>query len=437
MMKSITFVVILFCLLFSNCANDETDTILLEKDRKELNENLYSDKVLMYKTLKICIRASANSKEIPAEFVPFISKMQSIQDQVIEPKNGLKKELSVLDYISLYKAYSEMKAFSEKTDEDIFPAIIETNLFGRQNKNNSNPIFLSGTEKTQVQNVEHAVLSALVILSQDLGTDISLYECTKTNPDLMEDNQIKGLLQFYRGFLFFTKKLHYLSENEITNNIKWLDKNPNVDLSYVKLLFKWQNLNQEQTHLAFNAINYLFRGFDRQMMDREIDEKRSLDDFQVFLDNTQKLGVNNELTNIVAAFLYIKTEDNQKAIDALTNLKQSEILTNDDRNSIVESIDFLKNRKKGEIKNTVCDKIFMTKIATKFMFSMLSKVDWKAVLKENNIENTDQVFESIENYKKLMNNISKYSSGEVIEKTGKELESKGKNFLEEAKKLLK
>ncbi len=435
MNKSIVFLVALSLLLFSSCDKDETDTILLEKDRKELNDNLYSDKVLMYKTLKICLRASANSEKIPAEYVPFISKMQDIKNQVIDPKNEVKKELNFLDYISLYKSYNEMKAYSEKTDEDVFPTISETNLFS--NQNNSKPIFLSGKEKTHVQNVEHAVLSALVILSQDLGTDISLYECAKTNPDLMDDNQIKGLLQFYRGFLFFNKKLNYLSENEISNNIKWLDKNPNVDLSYVKLLFKWQNLNQEQTHLAFNSINHLFRGFDRQMMDREIDEKRSLEDFQVFLDNSQKLGVNNELTNVVAAFLYIKTEENPKAIEALTQLKTSEILSDEDRNSIDESITFLKNRKKGEIKNTVCDKIFIIKIGTKFMFSMLSKVDWKAVLKENNIENTDQIFESIENYKKFTNNFSKYSSGEVIEKTSKELESKGKNLLDEAKKLLK
>ena len=432
-------IIFLLALIMSlqSCGSDKTDKALLEKDRIELNENLYSEKVLTYKMGKICVRAAANGENVPPEFEKLSSSISNVNSKIMVNGKPNFNNLSIMDYVSLYKDYSTMKEFIKTTDEDKFPTLIETINLANSEKPIANPVFLTGNAKIETQNVEHGVLSAIVILSRDLGKEVSLYECSKTKPDLLPDDQIKGLLQFYRGFLFFEKKLLYLSENEFTNNLNWLDKNPNIDLEIVSVIFNWRNKAAINPHLAFSSLNHLFRGFDRLMMEREIDEERALEDFEAFIQNSQKMGLNNELTAVVESFVYIKQEENQKAIASLKKLKLSPLLANDEKKSIDETIVYLQNREKGDMKNSVIDKFFMTKIATKFIFNVLSKVDWKAVLKSQNVQNVDQAFEYIDSYKGFLNNISKYSKNQVIEKTTTEITETGKGLLDKAKSLLK
>lgn len=433
----INLVILLFVTILQSCSKEETDKVLLEKDRIELNENLYSEKVLTYKMGKICIRASVAGENVPPEFQQISSNVASINSKILENGKPNFSNLSVMDYVALYQDYSKIKDFIETTDEDNFPTLIEAINIGNNGKPISNPIFSTGNSKIEMQNIEHGILSAIVILSRDFGKEVSLYECSKTNPELMPNNQIKALLQFYRGFLFFEKKLLYLSENELTNNLNWLDKNPNVDLEIVKAIFRWNTMTDENTHLAFNSLNHLFRGFNRLMMEREIDEKRAIEDFESFIQNSQKMGLNNELTAVVESFVYIKQEENKKAIVSLKKLKLSPLLSNDENNEIDETIVYLENRQKGDMKNTVVDKFFITKIASKFMFNILSKVNWKAVLKSQNVKNVDQIFEYIDSYKSFINNISKYNKEQVIDDTTNEIKETSEGLFEKAKRLLK
>ena len=432
-----SIIIFLFFTILQSCGKEKTDEVLLEKDRIELNENLYSEKVLTYKMSKICIRASVAGQNVPPEFQKISSNLANINSKILENGEPNFSNLSVMDYLTLYKDFKATKDFIKITDEDKFPTLTEAITILNTEKPISKPIFLTGNSKIELQNIEHGILSAIVILSKDLGKEVSLYECSKTNPELMPDNQIKALLQFYRGFLFFEKKLLYLSENELTNNLNWLDKNPNVDLEIVKAIFRWNTMTDENTHLAFNSLNHLFRGFDRLMMEREIDEKRALEDFESFIQNSQKMGLNNELTAVVESYVYIKQEENKKAIVSLKKLKLSPLLSNDEKISIDETIVYLQNRQKGDMKNTVVDKFFMTKIASKFMFNMLSKVDWKAVLKSQNVKNVDEIFEYIDGYKDFVNNISKYNKDQVIDDTTNDIKETSEGFFEKAKGLLK
>lgn len=70
--------------------------------------------------------------------------------------------------------------------------------------------------------------------------------------------------------------------------------------------FGWGRLNDEQTHVAFHSMNYLFRGFDRMRMERKMDKERSLEDFEVFLNDMNKLGIQNELVWGITAYLNLK-----------------------------------------------------------------------------------------------------------------------------------
>ena len=433
-MKKIILVLLLT--LTISCSDDEkTDKQLLENDKRELVENLDSYKVATYKFGKILIRASAEKNTISPEFQSFKSDLDRIFNKVVKYDLENPESLSVLDYISIYRDYKKMEDFIMETDEDIFPTLIDAFNVTYGDSISRQREYLKGEEKIYVQNIEHSVLSAIVILSKDLGKEVSLYECSKTNPELLLDSEIKTLLQYFRGFLFFEKGLYYLSEDEISRNIDWLNNNKKVDLPYTKAMFQWGNLDNEQTHLGFHSLNHLFRGFDRLMMEREIDKKRALEDFEMFLKDAKEIGLDNEIVWSIETYLYLKNEDNEKAIAALTKLKTSKLLSSDDREKIDESIEYVKNRKPGVVLNSFYDKYFLSKIATKYMFSILSKVDWEKVLKEQNVPHTEEIFETIDNFKTFVENLEKYSSTENLKEAGEEIKNKGKSLWNKAKEL--
>ncbi|MFT7898488.1 short-chain dehydrogenase [Tenacibaculum ascidiaceicola] len=415
--------------LITSCFNKEkTDEELLEKDKIELKENLDSYKITTYKFGKILIRSSAEKDTISTEFLSFKKDLDKIFNKVVKYDVKNPENLSLLDYILIYRDYKKMEDFIMKTNEDVFPTLVDAFNVIYGDSISKKREYYKGKEKEYVQNIEHAILSAVVILSKDLGKEVSLYECTKTNPELLPDSEIKTLLQYFRGFLFFEKGLYYLSEDEISRNINWLNNNKNVDLPYTRAFFQWGNLDNESTHLGLHSLNHLFRGFDRLMMDREIDEKRALEDFEAFLKDANKIGLNNVITWSIETYLYLKNEENEKAIATLTKLKTSTLLSSEDKKRIDESIEYVKNREPGKVLNGFYDKFFLSKIATKYMYVILSKVDWEKVMKKQNVPHTDEIFKTIDNLKSFIDNLKKYGSTEELKNKGKSLWSKTKEL---------
>ncbi len=413
----------------------KTDKELLDKDKRELAKSQDSFKVTTYKFGKILIRASAEKDTISPQFQLFKADLDRIFNKVVRYDLEHSEHLSILDYIAMYRDYKHMEDFIKETDEDIFPTLTDAFNITYGDSISKQREYLKGQEKVYIQNIEHSVLSAMVILSKDLGKEVSLYECSQTHPELLPDSEIKTLLQYFRGFLFFEKGLYYLSEDEISRNIHWLNNHKQVDLAYTRAMFQWGNLTNEQTHIGIHSLNHLFRGFDRLMMERKIDEKRALQDFEMFLNDAKQIGLDNEIVWSIETYLYLKNEDREKAIAALSKLKTSTLLSSEEKERIDESIEYVRNRKPRKILNGFYDKYFISKIATNYMFSILSKIDWKALMQEQNIPYTEEIFKTLENLEDFAENIEKYSGAENLKNTGNEIKNTGKNLWNKAKEL--
>jgi len=439
-MKIRNIVLILILIISSSCVTKEkTDNELLVKDKKELVASLDSYKVTTYKFGKILIRASAEKDTVSTEFKAFKADLDRIFTKVMKYDIENNKSLTVLDYISIYRDYKKMQKFIHNTDEDVFPTLTDSfRIIYKDSTENAEEIpYAKGKEKQEIQNIEHAILSAVVLLSKDLGKEVCLYECSKTKPALLPDSEIKTLLQYYRGFLFFEKGLHYLSEDEITRNIDWLNQNQKVDLPYTRAMFKWGNLNKEQTHIGFHSLNHLFRGFDRLMMQREIDEKRALEDFEVFISDSKKIGIDNEIIWSIETYLYLKHEEKDKAIASLTKLKTSKLLSTKDRKGIEESIAYLEKRETDKVLNGFYDKYFLSKIATKYMISILAEVDWKKILEDQEVPHTKEMFITIEKFKDFTEKMETYTSKEKLKEVGEGIKKEGKDLWNKANELIK
>ena len=424
--------VLLICaILFSACSNEKTDEVLLALDKLKLEENINYDKIIFYKFAKIAVRSNAVLDTNMAEYQKFSSKTQNILATMHQLDTN-KKSISVVEALQLYSDYRKVKNLVKETDEDVFPGLIEgfNVLYGAPKIDLKT---VDPKEKVRYQNIEHAILSMAVLTTRDLGQPFALYECSKTQPELLEDSEIKTLLEFVRGFLFFGNNLFYLSEDGLSRNIKWLDKNEKIPLPYTKAFFGWRNLSDEQTHTAFHGMNYLFRGFDRMRMERKIDEERSLEDFDLFVKDMNKLGLQNELVWIVDAYLNLKRENPEKAIPALEKLITSPLFSDNEREAIQQTIDYVKERESDEALKGVYDKAFMAKLVSKYMISVLAKIDWEKVMQENNVPHTKEIFAGINKFKVMSNSVSRYTQPSTIENGKNEITKKGSELLKKAK----
>jgi len=421
-------------LLFSACSKEQTDEALLQLDKQKLEENINYDKIVFYKFAKIAVRSNAVANTNDPDYQKFASQTQNIV-AVMSPQDTTKHGISVIEALQLYNDYRKVKTFVKNTDEDVFPTLLQgfNVLYGGAAKIDTKTI--EAEQRYHAQNIEHAILSMAVLTTRDLGQPFALYECSKTQPERLADSEIKTLLEFVRGFLFFGNQLFYLSEDGLTRNIKWLDQNQQMQLPYTKAFFGWRNLNDAQTHTAFHGLNYLFRGFDRMRMERKVDEERSLEDFDSFLKDMNKLGLQNELVWTVDAYLNLKRENPDKAVPALEKLKRSPLFSEQEKNVLQNSISYVKNRDSESALNGVYDKAFMAKLVSKYMFAVISKIDWQKVMKENNIAHTDEIFASLSKFKTIANAVNKYTEASTIDKGRKEIKEKGTELINKAKSL--
>ncbi len=420
-------------LLFGCSNDDETDQAMIDKDLEALRSDLDAEKVIAYKFCKIMMRASAERDTTSQQHKEFKKELDENFQRLMQLDKT--KQLSVMDYLAIYKDYQNMRGYIVDTDEDIFPTLRESipSVYGNPA---NNVVFLTGKAKQTSENQEHALLSALVLFSKDLGKEIALYECAETSPDLLEDSEFKSLMLFYRSFLFFDKGLYYLSESEATKNINWLNENPKADLKMTRSFLSWTKLNKDETRLAFLSMNHLFRGFDRMMMDRKIDEERSMQDFEKFIELSSQLGISNELTWSVETYVHLKKGENDKAIASLKKLEKSKLLSTADKQIVTESIRYLQNKQPGKVLNGVYDKLFITRIASSFVYNHVASINWEPILVKEKVPYAHKVMGTVNTLKTVSSSIEKHTSGESIEAAGKEIKEEGKSLWSKAKGLL-
>lgn len=424
-MKHVILFLLACSLGFSSCSDaDKTDQEMIDQDLKTLKESLNTEKVIGYKFCKLMMRASADktSKHHGA----FKNQLEDNMKRLM--KLDQSKHLSVSEYLKMYSDYAQMRDYIVKTDEDVFPTFLESSssFYGSGRKKKQ----LQGKAKLKQEAYEHAVLSAVVMLSRDLGKEVALYECSEIDPEQLEDSEFKSLILFYRGFLFCEKGLYYLSERDLTANIEWLEKDTKTDLKWVRFFFGWKKQQNKQARTGFLSMNYLFRGLDRALGERDIDHERSLEDFEHFLKLSKEMGVSSELTLSIEAYVALKKGENDRAIMALTKLKDSPKLSDAEKNVIEESITHLQNDEADEVLDELYDKLFLAKIASNYMVEKTASIDWQTFLRKQHVPNSRKMMGTVTTFKSVVSAIERHASGESIKEEGESLWDEAKGLME-------
>ena len=93
----------------------------------------------------------------------------------------------------------------------------------------------------------------------------------------------------------------------------------------------------------------------------------------------------------------------------------------------------MKERESDAALKGVYDKAFMAKLVSKYMISVLAKIDWEKVMQENNVPRTKEIFAGINKFKVMSNSVSRYTQPSTIENGKNEITKKGSELLQKAK----
>jgi len=225
----------------------------------------------------------------------------------------------------------------------------------------------------------------------------------------------------------------YLAEEDLTQNIKYIEKTRNADFSNYYWYLYGKNISKQQSQDISLAINHLLRGIDRLIIGNE-KEQGALDDFQAFLNICNYLGVQTELTLAIETYLHLKNEDSERAINSLQRLKQSTMFSEKEKKSIDESIGYLQNRESGKVLNSVYDKYFLSKIVMKYTWNKTKELDWRRFMKKQGFENVDATFNKIEATKEFIKNLEKYTTEDGLREASKQLKEGSEELWNTAKK---
>lgn len=429
-MKKLIYLSVL--LLLTACSSEKTDEELLEQDRIALNENRISGKVVPYKFVKLMIRGYASDDTTSVTFKAFKKDSDKLVQKMMKLNHA--DELSLKDYWAMYQIYDQMDEFVTQTDEDEFPVIVDA--FRKFWDGTKSGNYFKGKAKAEQEAREHAFMSLLAMASSSLGSEIALYECSETNIELLPDSELKSNMCFLRGFIFMQKGLYYLSENEYTSNLEWLKKNKDIDLTYTVNAMQLGKFTKKESHTAYRAMNHLYRGIDRLMMEREIDHERALEDFEQVLKDCKTLKIDNEAVWAIEVYVHLEKGENDQAIASLNKLKKSKLLTADDKALIDETIEYLKKDDSETALKEVYDKVFMLKIASSFTYNRLKHVNANKVLKNSKVPNASKLAKKTALLENTVNQIDSFSNGKTLKEATKKAGEEGESLLEEAKELV-
>ena len=427
-------IILCFTLLLCSCSffNEQSSkTDLIKKDRDALAERVNTFPALLYKYIKINTKISEidslRLSELKAEF-PEIDQIIEVFASVGNLSNAEKDELSVMDYIRIFKAYKKAKEEVEAFDEDILPSYSEIQ--------EPNSIF-TDLEIKQQKVSEHVIFAIIGLIVRDLGTAPVFYELSMVGPEQLPNDEFKATFLILRNFMLYEKGLYYLSEHELTQNINWIEDNPDAHFNSALNAYGLTNTELGSKMRAQILIfNYLLRGLDRLKMDNKTSEMQAMKDFEMIINTASEYGIDNEIIQAIKVFFYLKNEDSENAIVALNKLKESKVLSKKEKESINEAISFLKDRKTDRAFNGVFDKVFLSRIIASYMYAHAKEIDWKKVMRDNDIKIPTIIEEQAKTLNHLLKNINKFNADKTLEEAQKDLKDTSLNLWEKSKSIL-
>jgi hypothetical protein len=364
------FVLITSLLFFPSCSGNEEEEAR-KKEREKMDEFLKGTKLQFYKAIKVSLRVSAKLGENP-EIDKARATIMKIGGEAfslgIKPKDSVVC-LSPLELLAMAGELYKAKDILTKTDEDSLPTILG-NIYFVMNKGESSevPDILGYTYNN---NTEHAVIGVLWFLSVKGPKEFTFYELDRTDESKISNFDLAMIMRLTKSLIYYENDFGYAGMDKANEFVVLCEKNKADIIASPPFAFSEGAVTPEQTWHQMHGMGCLLRGLNESKLEKE---KEAMNDYETFLSDAEKGGLDNELTWIMGSYVSIKKEDKDKALMYLGKLEQSKILDQPELDAVKEIKGYINGRENGKALNKITDKVAMGKIA----FHLLKKRAEKA-----------------------------------------------------------
>ncbi len=143
--------------------------------------------------------------------------------------------------------------------------------------------------------------------------------------------------------------------------------------------------NEEIFRVQMRGVTILLRGFSRFKTENAALEEPALQDFADALADFQAIRMNNELTWMTGAFLFIKQGETEKAMSNIEKLEGSKYAGRHEKKMLAETKANLKSRNPDAALATITDKVVMFNIGIGYAKSYLLEIEWARFLEKSEV----------------------------------------------------
>lgn len=340
-----------------------------------------------------------------------------LRDADDEEENGL----SAKDFMELAQELYSLADAIEHLDEDSYPTFIEI-------VHHSSRIL--GTEPVEVpeywnNSMEHWMF-AIAMESQFGPGSWKTYELDRVHPRDFATSDYRVAAYLHKGLDHLRNEWYYLADQSFSDAIvESNDPNISLNKNFENLLADAQ-INglspQQQLKLTARASSYLLRGFSRhQSEDGEL-RSTAIEDIKNAIADFQALGADNELVWMAESYVYIYSEEKEKAIASLAKLESSPLMTDKERRLIAEAKEKVRSRDPESALNFLTDRIIMYKLGWSYAQSYAMEIEWMQLL-----EKTEQGSRILRRFSELKQTFEKAKRYMDLDK----LKEKGESLLKE------
>lgn len=349
----------------------------IERERRELAEASESSEGVLYRGLKVTLRSAPLTEGGAVD--PSASKVRQLTASIFQrlldgaPKEGEQQHLSPQDYVLLAKELYALRDELRVTDEDDYPTLLAQIVTAQGDDPAASEIL-----KWYDSAWEHLVLALLWTGSQKAPQGFVLYELSQLDPEELQVSGVRVASRLVRAAAFFQYHWPWMAEEELNAYLEDLEDSRDEVISFTRTFEGAPpDASDDAVYAQWHAPGVLLRALARF---EKKDDDAALDDLDAFLADADTLGIDDEGVWLVGAYVGIRREDPDRALENLRKLQSSPMLDEDAKKLVTEAIAAIEDRDPDSAFNRVGDKVLVAKIVGGYLLRVLAKLDWRKEL---------------------------------------------------------
>lgn len=343
----------------------------IERERRELQELTESVETVLYRGLKVTLRSAPVDPAVAVD--PSAGEIRRLTAAVfarmLRPGGAQDDQptLAPQDYVALARDFYELRGELRETDEDDYPTVLQQCLTAGGDPRSANALL-----PWYGPDWEHLVFATLWAGSQAAPRPFVLYELSQLEPANIDVVGVRLLSRLLRAGTFFQYHWPNLADEALTGYLDDLEGHGDELRAFVEMMVPGAN-DPTMVHAQWHLPAVLLRGLVRLDLERE-DE--ALVDLEAGLADAQTLGLEDEGVWLIGAYVGIRREDPERALKNLRALEHSDMLGDDERQLVRDTIAALEDRDPDAALRKVTDKLLVARIVGGYLLRTMTTIDW-------------------------------------------------------------